>query len=146
MQHPCQLRFFVYTRDGHQSLYCFENGKKERNRKRKESNTWIWWVSKKKKNSTPKFRALHPAMIIFDSGASHTFINRAFVVEHQLPLEIGKDTFCIQYPGGRISPHPSFYSLQLLTNSLKWTLTNSMWPHNYWSTRSKELWEFFGWC
>jgi hypothetical protein len=39
MQHTCQLRFFVYTRDGHQSLYCFENGKKERNRKRKEGNT-----------------------------------------------------------------------------------------------------------
>jgi hypothetical protein len=38
MQYPCQLRFFVYTRDGHQSLYCFENGKKERNGKRKEGN------------------------------------------------------------------------------------------------------------
>jgi hypothetical protein len=35
MQHPCQLRFFVYTRDRHQSLYFFENGKKEQNRKRK---------------------------------------------------------------------------------------------------------------
>jgi hypothetical protein len=29
---------FVYTRYEHQSLYCFETGKKERNRKRKESN------------------------------------------------------------------------------------------------------------
>jgi hypothetical protein len=38
MQHPCQLRFFVHTQYGHQSLYCFEIGKKERNRKRKESN------------------------------------------------------------------------------------------------------------
>jgi hypothetical protein len=46
--------------------------------------------------------ANHPAVTLFDSGASHTFINRAFVVKHQLPLEIGKDTFCIQSPGGRI--------------------------------------------
>jgi hypothetical protein len=34
MQHPCQLRFF-YTRYGHQSLYYFENGKKEQNRREK---------------------------------------------------------------------------------------------------------------
>jgi hypothetical protein len=46
--------------------------------------------------------ANHPAVTLFDSGASHTFINRAFVIKHQLPLEIGKDTFCIQSPGGRI--------------------------------------------
>jgi hypothetical protein len=39
MQHPCQLRFFFYTPYGHQSLYYFETGKKERNGKRKESNT-----------------------------------------------------------------------------------------------------------
>ena len=43
---------------GHQSLFCFEIGKEERNGKRKESNAWIWWV-KRRKNSTPKFRALH---------------------------------------------------------------------------------------
>jgi hypothetical protein len=37
--------------------------------------------------------ANHPAVTLFDSSASHTFINRAFIVKHQLPLEIGKDTF-----------------------------------------------------
>jgi hypothetical protein len=36
----------------------FEIRKKERNRKRKESNARIWW-EKRRKNSTPKFRALH---------------------------------------------------------------------------------------
>jgi hypothetical protein len=45
--------------------------------------------------------ANHPAVTLFDSDASHTFINKAFIVKHQLPLEIGKDTFCIQSPGGR---------------------------------------------
>jgi hypothetical protein len=57
MQHPWHLGF-VYTRYGRQSLHCFEIGKKERNGKRKRSNAWIWWV-KGRKNSTPKFRALH---------------------------------------------------------------------------------------
>jgi hypothetical protein len=40
--------------------------------------------------------ANHPVVTLFDSGASHTFINRAFVVKYQLPIEEGKDTFCIQ--------------------------------------------------
>jgi hypothetical protein len=35
---PMTTYVFVYTQYGHQSLYCFETGK-ERNGKRKESNT-----------------------------------------------------------------------------------------------------------
>jgi hypothetical protein len=46
--------------------------------------------------------ANEPAVILFDSGASHTFISRSFVVEHQLPLESVKDTLCVQSPGGRL--------------------------------------------
>jgi hypothetical protein len=57
MQHPWHLGF-VYTWHRHLSLYWFEIGKKGRNRKRKESIAWIWWV-KRRKNSTSKFRALH---------------------------------------------------------------------------------------
>jgi hypothetical protein len=46
--------------------------------------------------------ANHPAVTLFDLGASHTFINRDFVVKYQLPIEEGKYTFCIQSPGGHI--------------------------------------------
>ena len=35
------------------------------------------------------------AIILFDSRASHTFINRSFVVEHQLPIEVVDNSFCI---------------------------------------------------
>jgi hypothetical protein len=28
----------------------------------------------------------HPAIVLFDSGASHSFISSSFVVEHQLPI------------------------------------------------------------
>jgi hypothetical protein len=42
--------------------------------------------------------ANHPAVTLFDSGASHTFINRAFVVKYQLPMEEGKDIFFVYIP------------------------------------------------
>jgi hypothetical protein len=32
----------------------------------------------------------HPATVIFDSGASHSFISSSFVVRHQLPITIMK--------------------------------------------------------
>ena len=28
----------------------------------------------------------HPAVMLFDSGASHTFINRTFVIKHEIPI------------------------------------------------------------
>jgi hypothetical protein len=36
------------------------------------------------------FVAKHPTVILFDSGASHIFINKAFVTKHQLQVEVGK--------------------------------------------------------
>jgi hypothetical protein len=42
------------------------------------------------------------AVVLFDSGASHTFINRAFVVKYQLPIEVMDNSFCIQSHGGRM--------------------------------------------
>lgn len=48
------------------------------------------------------FVAKQPAIVLFDSGASHTFINRAFVMRNQLQIQASKNKFCIQYPGGRI--------------------------------------------
>jgi hypothetical protein len=32
----------------------------------------------------------HPAIVLFDSGASHSFISSSFVVKHQLPITIMK--------------------------------------------------------
>jgi hypothetical protein len=46
MQHPWQLSFCLYVI--WTPLHRFEIGKKERNRKRKESNAWIWWVKRRK--------------------------------------------------------------------------------------------------
>jgi hypothetical protein len=65
MQHPWQLKFFfclhIIQTPATILLWRLEEGQ---NRKRKESNAWIWWVSKKK-NSTPKFRALQFTSTVF---------------------------------------------------------------------------------
>jgi hypothetical protein len=44
--------------------------------------------------------ANHPAVLLFDSSASHTFINRTFVTKHDIPIMGTKEDFFIQSPGG----------------------------------------------
>jgi hypothetical protein len=42
----------------------------------------------------------HPATILFDSGASHSFISSSFVVKHSLPIATMKHTMLVSSPGG----------------------------------------------
>jgi hypothetical protein len=44
----------------------------------------------------------HPATVLFDSGASHSFISSSFVVRHQLPIIIMKQTMLVSSPGGEM--------------------------------------------
>jgi hypothetical protein len=44
----------------------------------------------------------HPATVLFDSGASHSFISSSFVVKHQLPITIMKQTVLVSSPGGEM--------------------------------------------
>jgi hypothetical protein len=46
--------------------------------------------------------ANHPAFIIFDSGASHTFISKKFVEQHCIPYKESREGFIIHSPGGQI--------------------------------------------
>jgi hypothetical protein len=39
--------------------------------------------------------ANHPAVMLFYSGASHTFINRTFVMKHEIPIGETKENFFI---------------------------------------------------
>ena len=41
----------------------------------------------------------HPVVMLFDSGASHTFINRTFIIKHEIPIGATKENFFIQSPG-----------------------------------------------
>jgi hypothetical protein len=44
----------------------------------------------------------HPATVLFDSGASHFFISSSFVVRHQLPITIMKQTMLVSSSGGEM--------------------------------------------
>jgi hypothetical protein len=46
--------------------------------------------------------ANHPAIILFDSGASHTFISKKFVEQHCIPYNESREGFIIHSSGGQI--------------------------------------------
>jgi hypothetical protein len=46
--------------------------------------------------------ANHPAVILFDSGASHTFISKKFVEKHCIPSTESREGFIIHSTGGQI--------------------------------------------
>jgi hypothetical protein len=45
---------------------------------------------------------LHPATILFDSGASHSFVSSSFVAKHSLPIATMKHTMLVSSPGGEM--------------------------------------------
>jgi hypothetical protein len=46
--------------------------------------------------------ANHPAVMLFDSGASHAFINRTFVMKHDIPIGETTENFHIHSTGGHM--------------------------------------------
>jgi hypothetical protein len=44
----------------------------------------------------------HPATILFDFGASHSFISSCFVTKHSLPIATMKHTMLVSSPGGEM--------------------------------------------
>jgi len=58
--------------------------------------------------------ANHPALMLFDSGASHTFINHTFVIKHEIPIGETKDHFYIQSPGGQLSSKEMVYQVPVV--------------------------------
>jgi hypothetical protein len=44
----------------------------------------------------------HPATVLFDFRASHSFITSSFVVKHNLPIVNMKHTMLVSSPGGEM--------------------------------------------
>jgi hypothetical protein len=44
----------------------------------------------------------HPATILFDSGASHSFISSSFVAKYNLPIATMKHTMLVSLLGGEM--------------------------------------------
>jgi hypothetical protein len=49
----------------------------------------------------------HPTVMLFDSGASHTFINKTFVMKHDIPIGETKENFHIHSGAYRVGGSPS---------------------------------------
>jgi hypothetical protein len=48
------------------------------------------------------FVSSHPTIVLFDLGASHSFISSSFVTKHHLPITIMKHTMLVSSPGGEM--------------------------------------------
>jgi hypothetical protein len=48
------------------------------------------------------FASSHPATVLFDSGASHSFISSSFVAKPHLPITIMKHTMLVSSPRGEM--------------------------------------------
>ena len=57
--------------------------------------------------------ANHPTVILFDSGASHSFINRTFVVKHEISIGATKESFFIQSLRGRLCTKEMVYQVPI---------------------------------
>src|SRR6266498_5232763 len=55
----------------------------------------------------------HPVVILFDSGASHSFISALCVVRNNLQCEHTGHEYFIQSPGGRLLTHATVRNLSL---------------------------------
>jgi hypothetical protein len=64
-----------------------------------------------------------PALILFDSGASHSFISQKFSAKYQLPFYHTKGSFMKATPGGKIATNQfQSVAIQLVSHIIKTTL------------------------
>jgi hypothetical protein len=68
--------------------------------------------------------ANHPAVILFDSGASHTFISKKFVEKHCIPYTESREGFTIHSPGGQIFTKEVAY--QVPVTLVEWDFPTNM--------------------
>ena len=57
--------------------------------------------------------ANHPVVILFDSGASHSFINGTFVVKYEISIGTTKENLFVQSPGGRLCTKEMVYQVPI---------------------------------
>ena len=64
-----------------------------------------------------------PATVLFDSGASHTFISHTFVTMHSIPLVSMKNQMLINSPGGPISAGYCCPSVNLILRGVEFQIS-----------------------
>jgi hypothetical protein len=76
--------------------------------------------------------ANHPVVILFDSGASHTFISKNFVENHCIPCIESREGFVIHSPRGRIFTKEVAFRIPV-------TLAGQEFPTNMIVTKGQDL-------
>jgi hypothetical protein len=70
----------------------------------------------------------HPATILFDSEASHSFITSSFVAKHNLPIANMKHTMLVSSPGGEMRTKHIYPTVSI---SIRWGGRLSVKPHPF---------------
>jgi hypothetical protein len=73
------------------------------------------------------FGSSHPATILFDSRASHSFISSAFVTKYHLPMSIMKHIMLVSSPGGEMSTKHICLVFSITIRGLTSWQTSSSW-------------------
>jgi hypothetical protein len=82
----------------------------------------------------------YPAIILFDSGASHNFISTKFSAKCQLPFHHTNGGITISTPGGRVATYQINKNVPIKFGSLIIKPTSSFWVWIAWIS----YWELIG--
>jgi hypothetical protein len=58
-------------------------------------------------------KSSHPTTILFNSGASHSFISSSFVAKHSLPIATMKLAMLVSSPGGEMRTKHIFQAVSI---------------------------------
>jgi hypothetical protein len=64
----------------------------------------------------------HSAIVLFDSGASHSFIASKFVVKHKLSITIMKYTMIVSSPGGEMKTRHTCLAISIAMRGVDFLL------------------------
>ena len=64
-----------------------------------------------------------PTIILFDSGASHSFISRSFATIHKFPPSLLDKIMAVQSPGSMLRTNVIYKNLEILIHDVKFPAT-----------------------
>jgi hypothetical protein len=64
-----------------------------------------------------------PATVVFDSGASHTFISHTFVRMHAIPMTVMKEPLLVNSPGGTMKTNNRCLPVSMILRVVEFKIT-----------------------
>jgi hypothetical protein len=77
--------------------------------------------------------AHHPAKVLFDTGASHTFMSRTFAMNHDVPIQETNMGVIVKSPGGKLGTNEVAFhvTVELGEHTYCWGPSTSEGPQKY---------------